>query len=54
MAIRAIEDTKLDNIAVAIQNKDSGGQMTVDDMPNRIEQNLQSKKLQITLNEKHY
>ena len=36
MAIRVIDDTKLNNIAVAIQTKDSGGQMTVDDMPTRI------------------
>lgn len=37
MATRVIDDTKLNNIAVAIQAKDSGGQMTVDEMPNRIE-----------------
>ena len=37
MAIRVIDDTKLNNIAVAIQAKDSGGQMTVDEMPTRIE-----------------
>ena len=37
MAIRVIDDSKLNNIAVAIQAKDSGGQMTVDDMPTRIE-----------------
>ena len=37
MAIRVIDDTKLNNIAVAIQAKDSGGQMTVDEMPNRID-----------------
>ena len=43
MATRVIDDSKLQNIAVAIQNKDSGGQMTVDEMPTRIEQNLQSK-----------
>ena len=36
MATRVIDDTKLNNIAVAIQAKDSGGQMTVDDMPDRI------------------
>ena len=36
MAIRVIDDTKLNNIAVAIQVKDSGGQMTVDEMPTRI------------------
>ena len=36
MATRVIDDTKLNNIAVAIQAKDSGGQMTVDDMPTRI------------------
>lgn len=43
MATRVIDDSKLQNIAVAIQNKDGGGQMTVDQMPTRIEQNLQSK-----------
>ena len=43
MAIRVIDDSKLQNIAVAIQGKDSGGTMTVDQMPTRIEQNLQSK-----------
>lgn len=43
MAIRTIDDSKLQNIAVAIQGKDGGGQMTVDQMPTRIEQNLQSK-----------
>lgn len=43
MATRVIDDTKLQNIAVAIQGKDGGGQMTVDEMPTRIEQNLQSK-----------
>lgn len=36
MAARVIDDTKLNNIAVAIQTKDNGGQMTVDDMPTRI------------------
>ena len=36
MAIRVIDDTKLNDIAVAIQARDSGGQMTVDDMPTRI------------------
>lgn len=36
MATRVIDDTKLNNIAFAIQNKDGGGQMTVDDMPDRI------------------
>ena len=36
MAIRVIDDTKLQNIAVAIQGKDSGGVMTVDEMPTRI------------------
>lgn len=36
MATRVIDDTKLQNIAVAIQSKDSGGQMTVDEMPTRI------------------
>ena len=37
MATRVIDDTKLQNIAVAIQSKDNGGQMTVDEMPGRIE-----------------
>ena len=37
MATRIIDDTKLQNIAVAIQAKDNGGQMTVDEMPGRIE-----------------
>ena len=37
MATRVIDDTKLNDIAVAIQSKDSGGQMTVDEMPTRIE-----------------
>ena len=37
MAIRIIDDSKLNDIAVAIQAKDSGGQMTVDDMPDRID-----------------
>ena len=36
MATRVIDDTKLNNIAVAIQAKDNGGQMTVDQMPTRI------------------
>ena len=36
MATRVIDDTKLQNIAVAIQAKDGGGQMTVDEMPTRI------------------
>ena len=36
MAIRVIDDSKLQNIAVAIQGKDSGGTMTVDEMPTRI------------------
>lgn len=36
MAIRTIDDIKLQNIAVAIQGKDGGGQMTVDEMPGRI------------------
>lgn len=36
MATRIIDDTKLQNIAVAIQGKDSGGTMTVDQMPTRI------------------
>ena len=36
MATRIIDDSKLQNIAVAIQAKDSGGQMTVDEMPTRI------------------
>lgn len=37
MAIRVIDDTKLQNIAVAIQAKDNGGQMTVDEMAGRID-----------------
>ena len=37
MAIRIIDDAKLQSIAVAIQGKDNGGQMTVDEMPGRIE-----------------
>jgi hypothetical protein len=37
MATRVIDDSKLDAIAVAIQTKDNGGQMTVDEMPGRIE-----------------
>jgi hypothetical protein len=37
MATRVIDDTKLNDIAVAIQAKDSGGRMTVDDMPTRIQ-----------------
>ena len=37
MATRVIDDKKLNDIAVAIQAKDSGGQMTVDEMPTRIE-----------------
>lgn len=37
MAIRVIDDTKLQNIAVAIQAKDNGGRMTVDEMAGRIE-----------------
>jgi len=36
MAIRTIDDIKLQNIAVAIQGKDGGGTMTVDEMPTRI------------------
>ena len=37
MATRVIDDSKLNAIAVAIQSKDNGGQMTVDEMPGRIE-----------------
>lgn len=37
MATRVIDDSKLNDIAVAIQSKDSGGQMTVDEMVERIE-----------------
>ena len=37
MATRVIDDTKLQAIAVAIQAKDNGGQMTVDQMAWRIE-----------------
>ena len=36
MAIRTIDDIKLQDIAVAIQGKDGGGTMTVDEMPTRI------------------
>ena len=36
MAIRTIDDTKLQSIAVAIQGKDGGGQMTIDEMAGRI------------------
>ena len=36
MATRVIDDSKLQDIAVAIQGKDGGGQMTVDEMPTRI------------------
>lgn len=36
MATRIIDDSKLQNIAVAIQGKDGGGTMTVDQMPTRI------------------
>ena len=36
MATRVIDDAKLQNIAVAIQAKDNGGQMTVDEMAGRI------------------
>ena len=36
MAIRVIDDSKLQDIAVAIQGKDSGGTMTVEQMPTRI------------------
>ena len=36
MATRVIDDTKLQNISAAIQAKDHGGQMTVDEMPGRI------------------
>lgn len=49
MAIRTIDDIKLQNIAVAIQNKDGGGTMTDDEMPTRIEQNLQSKAVLYSL-----
>lgn len=37
MATRVIDDSDLQNIAVAIQSKDNGGQMTVDEMAGRIE-----------------
>ena len=37
MATRVIDDSKLNAIAVAIQTKDNGGQMTVDEMPDRVE-----------------
>ena len=36
MATRVIDDSKLQDIAVAIQGKDGGGTMTVDQMPARI------------------
>lgn len=36
MAARVIDDSKLQDIAVAVQSKDGGGQMTVDQMPTRI------------------
>ena len=36
MATRVIDDSKLQDIAVAIQGKDDGGTMTVDEMPTRI------------------
>ena len=36
MATRVIDDSKLQDIAVAIQGKDGGGVMTVDEMPTRI------------------
>ena len=36
MAIRVIDDSKLQDIAAAIQGKDGGGTMTVDQMPTRI------------------
>ena len=36
MATRVIDDSKLQDIAVAIQNKDGGGTMTVDQMPTRV------------------
>ena len=36
MATRVIDDSKLQDIAVAIQGKDGGGTMTVDEMPTRI------------------
>ena len=36
MATRVIDDSKLQDIAVAIQGKDGGGTMTVDQMPTRI------------------
>ena len=36
MATRVIDDSKLNAIAVAIQGKDSGGTMTIDEMPTRI------------------
>lgn len=36
MATRVIDDSKLQNIAVAIQGKDGGGKMTVEQMPARI------------------
>lgn len=37
MATRVIDDAKLQAIAVAVQGKDNGGVMTVDEIPERIE-----------------
>ena len=37
MATRIVDDSKLQDIAVAIQGKDGGGTMTVDEMPTRIQ-----------------
>ena len=49
MATRVIDDTKLQNIAVAIQSKDSGGQMTVDEMPDRIQAIPSSSEFDMTV-----
>lgn len=45
MATRVIDDSKLQNIAVAIQGKDNGGQMTVDEMPGRITSGMVSRSI---------
>lgn len=51
MATRIIDDTKLQNIAVAIQAKDNGGQMTVDDMPDRIRALISDFDMSVTDNQ---
>lgn len=52
MATRVIDDTKLQNIAVAIQSKDNGGQMTVDEMAGRIEAIPTGSDFDITVTDK--